>query len=178
MPLAFRLAVARETEEGLEKGLGVERRPELDPHRRLPFAAVPPTVGCTGRNRRLLPDVEVALLALDLERHPTGGDSEALLLARMAVRRGNRSPRAEVEVGRQQLTTGACRRLDPDDALAADRVLDRLADLRHRTTLPARAKQVRRDRRSVHDGGFVIGGTGPAGPEPLPRVGSAGARGG
>src|SRR5215212_7429743 len=136
-PLAIRPAVARETEERLEEGLRVERRPKLDPHRRLPFAAVPPPVGSSSWNRRLVPDVKVASLTLDLECDPTGGAPEALLLAQMAVRRCNRSPRAKVEVCRQQLATRACRRLDPDDPLAADRVLDRLTDLRHATTLPA-----------------------------------------
>ena len=65
----------------------------------------------------------------DAEAHATGGDLEALGLDRVHVRHRDGTTGPQPEFEREQLAVGGRRRVGEGEALAGDRVLERLAGL-------------------------------------------------
>jgi len=67
----------------------------------------------------------------------SGTDQKALLLASVEVLGGDGDAGSDVEVEGKQLAPSGLGRLDPDDPLSGQRVLDCISRPGHRSTLPA-----------------------------------------
>src|SRR5204862_2461437 len=92
-PFPVDLAVGCEGEHRLEQRLELKRGPDLADELRDVVARVPETVTRPGGNRQPLPGPCNGLHASDLEADGAAEDLEALLLARMDVRGGDRALR-------------------------------------------------------------------------------------
>jgi hypothetical protein len=74
-------------------------------------------------------------LAADPEADRAAEDHEALLLARVHVGRGDEAVRLHVRLDHDGLAVRLTARLPEDDALAGDRILDRVSCANHRSIL-------------------------------------------
>ncbi len=110
-----------------EHPLHRERRAHLDAQAGLVRAGVGEGVGHAGRDLDDVAGARVDDAQAEAEAHAPLEDLEALGLDRVDVRDGHRAAGAQGEVEGEQLAAGARRGVGEGEALARDRVLERLA---------------------------------------------------
>ena len=130
-PLAVRLAVGGEREHRLDQRLELQRGPDLADEVRDLVAGVPELVRRAGGHGEALAGAGDELLAADLEADGAAEDLEALLLARVDVRRGDEAVRLDVGLDHDGRAVRLTARLPEDETLAGDRVLDRVSCADH-----------------------------------------------
>ena len=129
--LAVRAAFGREVEHRLNQRLELQCRPDLADEVSDFVAGVPELVRRARGHREALARAGDELLPADSEADRAAEHLEALLLARMHVRRGDEAVRLDVGLDHDGRAVRLAARLPEDDALAGDRVLDRISCADH-----------------------------------------------
>src|SRR6185437_12886958 len=134
-PLAIRAAVRCEVEHRLDQRLELQRGPDLTDEVRDLVAGIPELVRRARGHRKALAGSGDELLPADPEPDGAAEHLEALLLARVHMRRGDEAVRLDVGLDHDGRSVRLAARLPENNALAGDRVLDRISCADHRSLL-------------------------------------------